>query len=154
MPIYEKSKLAHELFRTIANFFRIVKKPSTCQQIKQSEYMLLVAMKNFEQVDYKGVKISDLSHLMQITPAAITHMINSLEEGGCVERLADSKDRRVVLVKPTVKGNKIVKKMHEEKLELLQGLVNYLGEHDTEELIRIITSAITYFEERRNNDNA
>ncbi|MHB9094974.1 MAG: MarR family winged helix-turn-helix transcriptional regulator, partial [Eubacteriales bacterium] len=102
--------------------------------------------------DCRGIKISDLSTQLQITPAGVTHMINSLEEGGYVERLADSADRRVVLVKPTAKGKQVIESMKVEHLEKLKGLVGSLGEQDSKELIRLLSSTLTYLKERRDHN--
>ncbi len=148
MQLDEQTLLAQELAQTIARFWREGRPHGSYQGIKQSEFMLLVVLTNFNGPVFSGIKISDLSSRMQITPAAVTHMINSLEEGGYVERLADPTDRRIVLVRPTANGEKIMEDMQAQRLEKLKGLISFLGEQDSKEFIRLLSSTLNYFKER------
>ncbi|ADG83517.1 MarR family winged helix-turn-helix transcriptional regulator [Thermincola potens] len=145
----EKTYLAQELARTIAQFKRLGRPPGSSHGIRPSEFMLLVTLTQCPGADSEGLKVSDLSARMQITPAGVTHMINALEDGGYVERLADPTDRRVVLVKPTARAKQFIEDMNAKFLEDLKGLVGYLGEQDSKELIRLLSLALTYFRERR-----
>ena len=99
----------------------------------------------------EGVKVTDLSQRLNITPAAVTHMLNSLEEEGYIERLRDFKDRRVVMVRPSAKGIEILEKGKKEFLERFSGLVEYLGEEDAKELIRLLNKTSRYFKEGGKN---
>lgn len=152
MTLDNKTVLAQELASTIAQFWRVGRPHGSYQGIKQSEFMLLVAMTHCTAPDSRGIKISDLSTRMQITPAAVTHMINSLEKGEYVERLADPSDRRIVLVRPTAKGERIIEGMQAQRLEALKGLIIYLGEQDSKEFIRLISSTLTFFKEKGNEN--
>ncbi|MFZ3102726.1 MAG: MarR family transcriptional regulator [Desulfitobacteriaceae bacterium] len=148
MTVDERTVLAQELASTIAQFWRVGRPHGAFQGIKLSEFMLLVAMTHCTASNSGGIKISDLSTRMQITPAAVTHMINSLEKGEYVERLADSSDRRIVLVRPTGRGEQAIEGMQEQRIEALKELISYLGEQDSQEFIRLISSTLTYFKER------
>lgn len=148
MAVDDKTVLAQELASTIAQLWRVGRPHGSFQGVKLSEFMLLVAMSHCTGSNSRGIKISVLSSRMQITPSAVTHMINSLEKGEYVERLADSSDRRIVLVRPTVKGERVIEGMQAQRLEALKGLVSYLGEQDSKEFIRLISSTLTYFKER------
>lgn len=152
MTLDDKTVLAQELASTIAQFWRVGRPHCSFQGVKQSEFMLLVALTHCTGSVSKGIKISDLSTRMQITPAAVTHMINSLEKSEYVERLADSTDRRNVLIRPTAKGERVIEGMQEQRLEALKGLVSYLGKQDSKEFIRLISSTLTYFKERGNEN--
>ena len=149
MKIDEKTLLAQELESILVKFQKFGLQNSHCQKLTHSEYMLLVAIKHFIESNHNGIKVSDLSTYLQITPAIVTHLINSLEEGGYVGRLADSADRRIVLVNPTAKGNSITEIMTKEFLENFKGLVGYLGEKDSKELVRLISSTLTYFTDKK-----
>ncbi|MDF9408422.1 MarR family transcriptional regulator [Pelotomaculum isophthalicicum JI] len=146
----EKTILAQELARTMFRFKRLGWRQDSTHALRQSEFILLATITHSTSHDSDGIKISDLSARLQITPAGVTHIINSLEEGGYVERLADPADRRVVLVKPTGRGNQAVNLMNAKFLETLKELINYLGERDSKELIRLLSSALTFIKERRN----
>ncbi|GAV22732.1 MarR family winged helix-turn-helix transcriptional regulator [Carboxydothermus pertinax] len=115
--------------------------------IKKSEFILLATMQEMISQGDKGVKVSDLGARLQITPAAVTHMLNSLEEGGYIERVRDLKDRRIVLVKPSKKGQEILEQGKKEFFERFYGLVGFLGEEDSRELIKLLNKVIRYFKE-------
>ena len=57
--------------------------------------------------DKQAFTVTEISNLLQITPAGVTHLINPLEEAGCIERLQAPKDRRVVLIGLTDKGTQV-----------------------------------------------
>ncbi|HZW82991.1 MAG TPA: MarR family transcriptional regulator [Candidatus Deferrimicrobium sp.] len=153
MQVNETTLLAQELASALSQFGRVGKHQSSVKGIKQSEYMLLVALAHCTSSTGVGIKVSALSTRLQITPAAVTHMINSLEEGGYVERQADPTDRRIVLIKPTDKAEQLIQEMKEEHLEYLQDLVRFLGENNSRELLRLLTLSLVHIKERK-NDNA
>lgn len=152
MQTDEKTFLAQELARTMFKFRRLQWQQDSFQGLRKSEFILLATINHSIGPDSRGIKISDLSTRLQITPPGVTHRINSLEEGGYVERLADSADRRVVLVKPTAKGKHIIELMNAEFLETLNELIVFLGEQDSKELIRLLSLTFTYIKERRSHD--
>lgn len=143
-----KEELVHELARTLAQFKKLSVQSRSAQAIRPSEFTLLYTMIRNDPAS-KGMKVSDLSTQLQITPAGVTHTINSLEEGSYLERLADPADRRVVLVRATDLGKETIQSMLAKHFEFLKGLTGFLGEDDSKELIRILTSALTYFKEKR-----
>ena len=145
----QKMQLAEELAGTFAQFRRAHWQFAANKEIKQSEFLLLFALKHAMNPADRGVKISDLSVKMQITPAAITHMVNSLEDSGYLERLADATDRRVVLIRLTPEGEKLLARMRLEYMEHLQGLVGHLGEQDSKHFIRLLSTAFKYIKERQ-----
>lgn len=150
MKTDEKTFLAQELARTIAQFKRLGSHGVIQKEIRPSEFFLLASLVHCTDSASQGTKISDLSTRMQITPGAVTHMINSLEEGGYVERLPATNDRRIVLVKITDKGKNVVKRMEAGILEDLKGLMGFLGEEDSKMLIRILSLVLNYYKEKSN----
>lgn len=88
---------------------------------------------------------SEISNLMQITPAGVTHLLNALEEQGCIERLPDPKDRRIVRIGITDRGNQAARRVASEAQRQVMGLVRHLGEEDSRNLIRLMSTAIEYF---------
>lgn len=148
----ETKFLAQELARTMGQIKRNAMRPTSWHGIKPSEFMLLHTLIHALPPDAKGMKVSDLSAHLQITPAGVTHTLNSLEEGGHIERLADPLDRRIVLVRPTAKSREMVESMHAQHVAFLQELIGFLGEKDSRELIRLLSLTLDYFRERRNRD--
>lgn len=92
------------------------------------------------------VKPSEAAKELNVTLAAVTHHINSLEEKGLVSRLASSKDRRVTLIKLSDKGLKLVETLKKNRWKKICGLVEYLGEKESAELISLLDKISEYFE--------
>jgi DNA-binding MarR family transcriptional regulator len=58
--------------------------------------------------DHDAVSAGRLAELTGLTTGAVTRMIDRLEQGGFVRRLADSADRRRVLVEPIAERMQVV----------------------------------------------
>ena len=58
---------------------------------------------------------------MQVTPAAVTHLINDLEKSDYVERVSDPSDPRIVLIRPTKAGLKMMEVANAQFLDNLKG---------------------------------
>jgi DNA-binding MarR family transcriptional regulator len=144
----EKTFIAEELARAISKFRKFSLAEKMYPDINFSEYKLLRAIRNFMKLHPGGIKVSELSKDLQVTPARATHMINPLEKEGFIERFSHSGDRRIVLVKPTAKGIEITEKIEEGMLKKFAGLVNHLGEDDSRKLIDLLTRTQDFFDER------
>jgi DNA-binding MarR family transcriptional regulator len=70
-----------------------------------------------------------------------------LEELGCIRRLPDPNDRRVVLIAPTEKGKEIADSLIAIVQEKLIGLVHHLGKEDSETLILLMSKMIAFLSE-------
>jgi len=148
----EKTSLdiALEIFRLIKQFPlpRPKLKKNSIDGLTRSEYELLVMLVISLGDDKQAFTVTEISNLLQITPAGVTHLINPLEEVGYIERLQAPKDRRVVLIGLTEKGNQVADALILEIQEQLIGLVNHLGEKDSETLFRLLSKSINFFNER------
>lgn len=137
--------LTQELFALIKRFSRPKLKQSAIDGLTRSEYELLVMLVLNITEDRPAFTVTQISALLQITPAGVTHLINPLETAGYVERLPDPKDRRIVLIGLTDKGTKVAQALMGEVQENLIGLIQYLGEADSQTLIRLMSKAIDFF---------
>jgi DNA-binding MarR family transcriptional regulator len=120
-------------------------KKSSIDGLTRSEYELLVMLVISLSDDKQVFTVTEISNLLQITPAGATHLINPLEEVGYIERLQAPKDRRVVLIGLTEKGNQVADTLVLEIQEQLIGLVNHLGEKDSETLFHLLSKSIEFF---------
>jgi DNA-binding MarR family transcriptional regulator len=143
----EKTALAlsQDLFQIMKQFPRLKLKKTSVDGLTQSEQGLLVTLVMNLGDDKKSFTVTELSALLQITPAGVTHLINPLEEVGYVERLPAPNDRRIVLIGLTDKGAVIAEGLFAEAQQALTGVVNYLGEEDSKTLIRLMSTAIKFF---------
>ncbi|MDF2546989.1 MAG: transcriptional regulator [Anaerosolibacter sp.] len=59
-------------------------------------------------IKHGDLTISELSNRMFLACSTITDLIDRMEKNGLVERVRDSKDRRVVRIRVLDKGNKLI----------------------------------------------
>lgn len=152
LDIDEKKALAKALATAFIQLNKNNHKINCSHKIKKSEFILLSTMINLMNEKKSGIRASDLSTHLEITPAAVTHLLNSLEKGKYVERLADPSDRRIVLVKPTEKTQETIGLMEKQFMRKFEGLTDFLGENDTKELTRLLTRASIYIKENVNDE--
>ena len=86
----------------------------------------------------KSATISEIANKIGITLAAVTHQINAMEEQGLIKRLSNNDDRRIVFIELTNKGRAQVAELKKEFAKKTQILVQFLGEKDTKDLIRLV----------------
>jgi DNA-binding MarR family transcriptional regulator len=137
--------LSHDLFQLMKQFPRLKFKKNPNDGLTPSEQGLLMILAINLDDDRQSFTVTELSSLLQITPAGVTHLINPLEGAGYIERLPAPNDRRVVLIGLTDKGTEVAKTLIEEAQKGLIGLVDHLGEEDSLTLIRLMSTAIKFF---------
>ena len=137
--------LIYNLFQLIKQFPPAKFKQKSSDGLTQSEHELLMVLAINHNKYKKAITVTEISNLLQITPAGVTHLINSLEESGCIERLQAVKDRRIVLVGLTDKGNQAAETYMLEIQEFIMGLLNYLGKEDSQIFIKLLSRSLEYF---------
>jgi DNA-binding MarR family transcriptional regulator len=137
--------LTQELFQLMKQFPRPKLKQSSIDGLTRSEYELLVMLVMSTKDSKSAFTVTEISNLLQVTPAGVTHLINPLEEAGYIERLPDPHDRRIVRIGLTDKGTQTAENLISEVQENLIGLVNYLGEEDSKTLIHLMSKSIEFF---------
>jgi len=151
MTNQDQLDLTQDLFQLMKQFPRPKLKQSSIDGLTRSEYELLV-MLVMSTKDGKGAfTVTEISNLLQVTPAGVTHLINPLEEAGYIERLPDPHDRRIVRIGLTEKGTQTAETLISEVRENLIGLVNHLGEEDSKTLIRLMSKSIEFLASQYKN---
>jgi DNA-binding MarR family transcriptional regulator len=153
MPESTSSDIIQDLFRLIKRYQQIkMKQEASNYGLTRSEYELL----GFLQLNLeagKDLPVSKLSSLMRITPAAVTHMVNPLEEKGFIERRAAPSDRRVVRIALTEQGAQAAESLLMTVQAQMSGLIQYLGEEDSREFLRLMTRALEYLSAQLDKPN-
>ena len=89
---------------------------------------------------------SQISHALQVTTPRTTALLNSLEEKGYILRTHSKPDRRRASVTLTQAGREHVERTRGEMVERTADLLEYLGQEDAEELVRILDRLSQYAE--------
>jgi DNA-binding MarR family transcriptional regulator len=84
------------------------------------------------------VRMTDLALFMNVTTAAMTGIIARLVRLGYVRRQADPKDRRIIKVTLTAKGEQTIKKAHQERRQVILHVFGQISEMEREDYLRIL----------------
>ena len=79
-----------------------------------------------------------LAHRIGVTEKTVTGIVDRLERSGCVARVRDEADRRVVHVCLAEKGVAIARKLEQSFRGRMRALLGLLEEPDREHLLRIL----------------
>jgi DNA-binding MarR family transcriptional regulator len=115
--------------------------------VKQQTHEFLktkISMPQFivmEIVTHRGEsKMTDLATALDVTTAAMTGIVDRLVRDGYLVRGHDPDDRRIVKVKLTSKGDKIVKSMVEARKKITIKLFGNISQEEREQYLKILTS--------------
>ncbi|MNI02422.1 Transcriptional regulator SlyA [compost metagenome] len=125
---------------------RVSSKHQLADIVKQREFHVLGIIGSRMQCEHSleqeqpaqpGIKVSELSELLQITMPSVSQMINGLEERGYVKRVTTKNDRRVVYITLDVEGEAALKRAQKAFLTYTNEIVSRLGNEETEQLITL-----------------
>lgn len=133
---------AHTLQDLLHAFRRMHFTPKHCNGLKNSEKHVLMLIATL--CEEKLPTPSDIAKRIDVTLAAITHHLNSLEQKNLITRTSDHEDRRLVYIALTPKGEKEFERVKKEFFSKMYDLVTYLGEKDTKTLIAILQRLHTF----------
>jgi DNA-binding MarR family transcriptional regulator len=77
-----------------------------------------------------GRTLGELAAAEHVRPATMTKIVQALEDGGYVRRASDPSDRRVVRVQTTKKGERVMWRARETRVERLSELLGRLPQRD------------------------
>lgn len=130
------SEIAGELEAALSLLRRTHFTAEDSSGLRKSEKFMLMHITHLG--DKNGVMPSEIAKHLGVTLGAVTHQINSLEERGYVERISSDDDRRVTFIKLSKKGAELVQALHQKFHSTINNLVDYLGDKDSRELVRLI----------------
>lgn len=140
---------SQKLLQALDQFHRAKwREQDTYEGCKPSEIRVLFCIKNGTKAG-ATMKVSEISKQMHVTSPTITQLLNNLEPNGFIERQIDPDDRRSVGVRLTEKGEWLTDRAWEGFLATLQGLIDYLGEEDSERLADLLSKVLRYIENRQ-----
>lgn len=137
-----------KLMRAFREFHRVGGQERPIGGCKPSEIRVLFCIKHGMKPGASEMKVSEISKLLHVTSPTVTQLLKSLETHGFIERHIDPLDRRAVGIKLTKKGECVTRQAMEQYTQSMNGLVEYLGEEESNQLAELISKAFRYFGER------
>ena len=86
----------------------------------------------FKLTRYPGMRQIELADMLDIEPITLSRIIDRLEDGGLVERVADPADRRAWRLHVTVKAQPLVEKLRALAAEMTANAVAGIDPKDIE----------------------
>lgn len=82
---------------------------------------------------YNGVdKPADCARMLDVTPPAVTSIIDKLVDKGFVERKSEPQDRRRVVLSLTPAGRRAVRRVNDRRAEVLNGILDNMRPADVQ----------------------
>jgi DNA-binding MarR family transcriptional regulator len=145
-----KEDLAQQVMLSFANMRKRHTNYHSKAHTKRSEMAILSMLKLRHAKN--GLKITEIGRLLHLPPSAITPVVDGLEKKGMVTRQNSPEDRRIVLVSLTKKGREFFDNKQKFFFEKSLRLVEYLGEEDSKEFIRLFNKAFEFMDEEFKKD--
>lgn len=140
-----ENSTAQKLLKSFSQFRKTGWHEKQIAGLNPSEIKVLLAIKHSAIEGKTDLKVSEISSILHVTAPTVTQIINKLEKDGYVIRNMDPSDRRAVKIRLTEKGLDITKKARRIFSESFTGLVEFLGEEDSEKLEELLTKVFHYF---------
>jgi DNA-binding MarR family transcriptional regulator len=140
----------HKLFRALMQFKRLGWHQHSIAGCTPSEIRVLICVKRGGS---PLVTVSEISKHLSVTPPSITQILNTLEARGLIERHMDTTDRRVIVVNLTKQGEQVTEQADEAFSNTMKGLIDYLGEQQSNQLADLLFKVFRYFAENDAHSN-
>lgn len=138
---------ARQLIHAFMQFDKAYRYGDVYGRLRRSEMLLLYSLIRCEEKGKSSLKVSELSRLLHVTSPTVTQAINELEGRKLVRRTMDPSDRRAVRVEITEHGRETITQEGAQVTQSFYGLVDYLGEAESQHLASLLTKVITYYKE-------
>jgi len=135
---FESANMTLRLWRQIYQTYTLLKQ---CEDqvfeehgLTTEQYALLVSM------GYLGgrVKITDIAHWLERSTNSISMIVDRMVKSGLVRRIRSTRDRRVVYVVSTSKGEAALKPATQASLKVIQTILSPLSYEDKRTLLSLL----------------
>ena len=97
--------------------------------------------------DNGAVSMKTLAEVLHMTPPSVTALVRRLEQTGLLERVRHSSDSRVWLVRLTDQGTTLMATLRQQRIQLMQQLLDTLHPDEQYILLDLLERAVTTAED-------
>jgi len=83
-------------------------------------------------------RMTDLAHFLNVTTAAATGIVDRLVKYGYVQRVYEPLDRRIIKIKLTSKGLELLKKINQQKRQMIIDIFGKISQVERQDYLRIL----------------
>lgn len=84
------------------------------------------------------VKMSDIAQHTNVTTAAMTGIVGRLVRDGYVIRVSDPKDRRIIRIRLTTKGSRLVDKITQHRRHTIMNIFGKISQKERQDYLKIL----------------
>lgn len=114
-------------------------------------YKMKVTMPQFVILDFLDShdesKMTELANFLNVSTAAVTGIVYRMARDGYVVRVSDPKDRRIVKIKTTVKGKKLVRVVKSQKRRMVMDAFGKISAAERESYLNILMHVLENLKE-------
>src|SRR5215469_12062125 len=147
-PTAQTDATSQKLFRAFMQFSKAQWHQRSIAGCTPGEIRVLFCIRRGVKPDAPDIKVSEISKLLHVTSPTVTQLLKGLEANGLIERNVDPSDRRAVGITLSEKGKMVTQQAAEAFSASLQGLVEYLGEEQSNQLAELLSRAVRYYNEK------
>jgi DNA-binding MarR family transcriptional regulator len=144
---------AQKLMRAFMQFHRVEAHQRNFDDCTPGEIRMLFFLRYAAKSGNPEMKVSEISKRLHVTSPTVTQLLKGLEANGLVERHIDPTDRRAVGITLTKRGELVVVKASEAFEASFEGLIEYLGEEDSNRLADLLEKVSRYYSEKMTGGN-
>ncbi len=143
----EEKELGKKLSKTLIQIKRI-KLASLADMAYLTHNQKLVLYLLHENSVNGSVLLTEIREKLKLAPSTVTPIITSLENEGYIKRNIDKNDRRNIYIEITSKGKEYTNMVHSQVTKNINEFIEFMGDKDTNDLIRLMNKTINYFENK------
>jgi DNA-binding MarR family transcriptional regulator len=144
---------AQKLMRAFMQFHRVQAHHRNVAGCTPGEIRMLFFLGHAAKSGNPEMKVSEISKLLHVTSPTVTQLLKGLEANELIERRIDPADRRAVGITLTKRGELVTVKAAEAFEASFEGLIEYLGEEDSNQLADLLEKASRYYNEKMTGAN-
>ena len=113
----------------VRTYYRLGRDKRSSLKVTNSQAQTLLSFANQEKLT-----MNQLSQRMGLSTSTMTRNIDNLAQRGLVERVRDATDRRLVFVRPTIKGRELVEEIIRSQRAHFTQVLNSIPEEKRNEV--------------------
>ncbi len=110
------------------------------------ELHVIEAVCNLKKTDKN--RMSDIANYLSITPGSLTTSVNTLVKKGYLDRENDKNDRRVVLIVPSEKAEKVNAVHATFHTSMIEKVAEVVGDDESHVLVKTLENLSVFFTEK------
>ena len=108
------------------------------KELDKGENGILQTLFIYEEIHQKNLTPGELCAIQQLTSGRIASTLKNLEKKAFIKRMMAEDDRRKTIIKLTEKGKIVAKRIIDDIAMSINKMIHKLGEHDSQEFLRIL----------------